>query len=149
MKNFIYPVLLFSSMVSCIKDKEQLPDHATKLIFTMDGKNYSFDELYEAKQYWACGLHQYETEAMTRDNQFFKINLTAVDNLLRGDYISGEEPTNMVARTCTFWYSGSGTSYTAKHFVITVTSYKDGILNARFEGGLITSGNINGEVFNK
>ncbi|HMG67890.1 MAG TPA: hypothetical protein VK588_09395 [Chitinophagaceae bacterium] len=126
-----------------------MPKQGAVLSFTMSGKNYSFDNLYEARQYWACGLHQYETEAMTGDDQFFKINITAVDNLWPGDYVMNKEPTNRVAETCTFWYSGSGIGYTAKHFVVKVISYTDGVLDASFEGGLITKGNIVGEIFNK
>lgn len=138
-----------TSITACTKNIEQKTKEAAVLSFTMSGKNYSFDKLYETRQYWACGLHQYETEAMTVDDQFFKINITALDNLWPGNYMMDEEPTNRVAETCTFWYSGSGIGYTATHFVIRVISYKDGVLDASFEGGLITKGSFRGVVFSK
>jgi hypothetical protein len=145
MKNFISAMLLLYIMTSCTKQTEQLPDQAAKLSFNMNGKSYQYNDFYEAKQYWSCTLHQYEIEVFNQNTtsfQFFKINITAVDSLLPGNYIMNEVPTNKIAGSCTFWYSGSEGYYTPSHLVMTVASYQEGLLNAVFSGGEITNGRI-------
>jgi hypothetical protein len=145
MKNLISAMLLLYAMASCTKQTEQPPTQVAQLSFIMNGESYQYNDFYEANQYWSCGLHQYEIEVYNQNStsfEFVKINITAVNSLLPGNYIMNEVPTNNVAGSCTFWYSGTKGYYTPGHLIMTVTSYQDELLNAIFSGGEITNGRI-------
>ena len=140
-------MLLLYTMASCTKQTEQPPAQAAQLSFIMNGESYQYNVFYKATQHWSCGLHQYEIEVFNQNStsfEFVKINITSVDSLLLpGNYIMNEVPTNNIAGSCTFWYSGSRVYYTPTYLVMTVTSYRDEFLNAVFSGGEITKGRIN------
>ena len=112
------------------------------LYFKMAGTPFSFATVDKAYAVRNCKLRTYQITAYSGD-QFFKIDLTDADTLKPGLFSMGSIPTNNLAGTATFWYSGRGTSYTARPFKILVQSYCNGFLKASFGGGTITDGIMN------
>jgi hypothetical protein len=112
------------------------------LYFKMAGTPFTFSSVEKAFAERNCKLRTYEITAYAGD-QFFKIDFTDADTLKPGLFTMGSVPTNNIAGTATFWYSGKGTSYTAKPFKIMVQSYCNGHLKAAFGGGTITDGFMN------
>jgi hypothetical protein len=108
----------------------------------MAGTPFSFSSVDRAYAEINCKLRTYEITAYTGD-QFFKIDLTDLDTLKPGLFTMSGTPTNNLPGTATFWYSGRGTSYTAKPFKILVQSYCNGLLKASFGGGTISDGVMN------
>lgn len=145
---YLLSVLIFIALVSCTKDDElPTPKTSYSLSFMMKGKAYEYNSFYLVSHYLSCGLNQYEIQVLNKKGDlfdFFKINLTDVDSLVPGKsykYRPGYPEAYKFAGTSSFWYSGSGAWYTPVNFTITVLSYSQGRLTARFEGDSV-SGDI-------
>lgn len=135
-------VILIVLLSSCTKEVVKTP--TSLLEFEMNNEKYSLKRVETAIASWGCGLRQYEITAYTESREFFKINWTDKDTLQAGLFIMGDHPTNNIVGTATFWYSGRGTSFTArKPFTIRVISYSNHNVNAIFSGGGILNGYIN------
>src|SRR5205814_3544659 len=117
-----YPMALLMFMSSCSKSPpESALENKSVFSFTMGARKYSFDEVQSARQYKSCGLQQIEIRAMNHADEFFKINITGDSISIRpGIYFMKQVPTNRIAGSCTFWYSGLGEYYTAKLFTVTI-----------------------------
>jgi hypothetical protein len=132
---FICSLCLLGILFSCSKQPEPL------LFFKMAGTPFVFTSIEKAVAERNCRLRTYEVTAYSGEH-FFKIDFTDADTLRPGLFLMGSSPTNNLQGTATFWYSGKGTSYTAKPFKLFVQSYHNGILKASFGGGAITEGNM-------
>lgn len=110
--------LLWTTTESCTKSEEHHPN----LMFTWDGKPYSFET--QAVSYESCGVRNILIEAMYGE-RYFRI------------HVIGDQPT--------FWTTYSGVSYTARPFLLTIHR-EDSILRASFSGGLVRDGFINAKI---
>jgi len=143
MKQLVYAIGLLFLLYSCTKNKESALLNKSVLSFTMDARDYSFDQVILANQYQSCGLQRIEIQAMNAADEFFDINITGdSDSIKPSVFIMDQIPTNGVIGSCTFWYEGLGKNHIPQNLTITVLSYKDNMLTATFTGDRITNGKI-------